>query len=168
VTGDRLLWWVVPLVVAVDQGTKALAVQVLHHKPGVTVIKGHFKFTYVENSGAAWSILSDLPSPVRVPFFVGVSLVAMASMLYYYRRLEPGARMLRASLALTLGGAIGNFIDRVRNGYVVDFVAWSWGDFRWPRFNVADVAITAGVALMLWAVIAATRRGREAAAPPQI
>lgn len=159
-TPGVLLPAVVSAVVALDQVTKVLAARVMHGKPSITLIEGHFKLTYVRNHGAAWSIFSEAPAAIRVPLFIAVSLPAMACVLYVYRRLEPGERLLRAGLALILGGAIGNFIDRLRHGYVVDFVAWSWHDLHWPRFNVADAAITAGIAITLWTVVALGRRKR--------
>lgn len=159
-TPGGLLLAVVPAVVALDQATKALAARSMHGKPSITLIEGHFKLTYVRNHGAAWSIFSDAPAAIRVPLFIAVSLCAMACILYAYRRLGPGERLLRTGLALILGGAIGNFIDRLRNGYVVDFIAWSWHDLQWPRFNVADAAISGGIVVMLWAVVALRRRER--------
>ena len=165
VHGYALLLCVAPAVVAVDQATKHLAVRALQGKSGVDVIRGHFRFTYVENTGAAWSLFADAPAAVRVPLFVAVSLLAMSFILYFYRQLAPGQRMLRTALALILGGAAGNFVDRLRQGYVVDFVAWSWRETQWPRFNVADAAISAGVVLMVWALVAGERRARAGAAP---
>ena len=159
-TPGALLIAVVPAVVAVDQVTKVLAARAMHGRPAITLIEGHFKLTYVRNHGAAWSIFSDAPSAVRVPLFIAVSMLAMACILHVYRRLGPGERLLRTGLALILGGALGNFIDRLRNGYVVDFIAWSWHDLHWPRFNVADVAISCGIVVMLWAVVARRRRER--------
>ena len=159
-TPGAILPAVVPAVVAFDQATKILAARAMHGKPAITLIEGHFKLTYVRNHGAAWSIFSDAPAAIRVPLFIAVSLLAMACILYVSRRLEPGERLLRTGLALILGGAIGNFIDRLRQGYVIDFVAWSWHDLQWPRFNVADVAISGGIVIVLWAVVALRRRER--------
>lgn len=161
-TPGALLPAVVPAVVALDQATKILATRGMHGKPALTIIEGHFKLTYVRNHGAAWGVFSDAPAAVRMPFFIAVSLLAMAGIVYAYRRLDPRERLMRAGLALILGGALGNFIDRLRDGYVVDFVAWSWHDLQWPRFNVADAAITAGIVIMLWG-LAALRRGERPA-----
>lgn len=106
-------------------------------------------FAYVRNRGAAWGFLADADESFRGPFFFVISLLAMAFILYLYARLRPGQRLLALALALVLSGALGNFIDRVRFGYVIDFIDVRYGTFRWPTFNVADIAISIGVALLL-------------------
>lgn len=123
-------------------------------KPGAVcreaqVIDGFWSWRYVENPGAAWGLLSDTSESIRRPFFVVVSLVAVAFIIGFVRRIQDGQRLLLLSLALVLGGAIGNFIDRLHLSYVIDFVDWYAGRHHWPTFNIADVAITSGVGLML-------------------
>jgi signal peptidase II len=87
---------------------------------------------------------------VRVPLLLLVALVAMVFIVLYYRRLEPSARAVKLALMLVFGGALGNFLDRVRLGYVIDFIVWHWYNrAQWPTFNVADAAITVGVGLMV-------------------
>ncbi|HET6346897.1 MAG TPA: signal peptidase II [Myxococcota bacterium] len=116
----------------------------------VSVLDDFWHFRYVENPGAAWGFLSGSASALRTPFFLLVSLFAMGFIITYFRRTTPGQGLLRAGLALVFGGAIGNFLDRVRLGYVIDFIDWHWYDkATWPTFNVADAAITVGVLILL-------------------
>ncbi|NOJ80567.1 signal peptidase II [Myxococcus xanthus] len=115
-------------------------------------IEDYWHFRYVENPGAAWGIFGDLPEGVRRLFFLVVSLAAMGFIFVMYRRTPMEQRLARVSLALVAGGALGNFVDRLLRGYVIDFIDWHWRNqpgMRWPTFNVADVAITVGVGLLL-------------------
>jgi signal peptidase II len=115
-------------------------------------IEEYWHFRYVENPGAAWGLFANLPEGVRRIFFHVVSLAALSFILSMYLRLEPGQRLVRGALALVAGGALGNFLDRLVRGYVIDFIDWHWRNqpgMRWPTFNVADAAICVGVALML-------------------
>lgn len=117
---------------------------------GVSVFDSFWHYRYVENPGAAWGFLSQSLSAWRTPFFLAVSLGAMGLILHYYHRTAPEQRALRLGLALVFGGAVGNFIDRVRLGYVIDFIDWHYYDkAAWPTFNVADAAITVGVGILL-------------------
>ncbi len=119
-------------------------------REAVAVIDDFWHFRYVENPGAAWGFLSGAQSWFRTPFFLLISLAAMVFIIVYFRRTTPEQRLLRLALALVFGGAIGNFLDRVRLGYVIDFIDWHWYDkATWPTFNVADSAITVGVAMMI-------------------
>lgn len=123
-----------------------------HRRPPVPVIKDYWHHRYVENPGAAWGMLGGLDERVRVPFFHVVSLAAITFILLFFRKLEAGQRLLAVALALVLGGAAGNYLDRILRGYVVDFIDWHWqgrADLHWPTFNVADAAISVGVVLML-------------------
>jgi signal peptidase II len=141
------------LVIAVDQYTKHLAVKSLMGRPAVDVINGFFQFRYVENPGAAWGFLASAPESFRSPFFICVSLLAISFIMYFFHRLAPSARAMIVSLSLILGGAMGNFIDRLRYKYVVDFIHWYYKDNYWPTFNVADVGISVGVGLMVLVMI---------------
>lgn len=114
--------------------------------PGMSipVIDGVFHITYVLNPGAAFGILEH-----QTVFFLAVAVILIVAVGYYYRRIPPGYLLLRIGIGLQVGGAAGNVIDRVKTGYVVDFL-----DFRvWPVFNIADMAITTGVALILYNVL---------------
>lgn len=116
----------------------------------VSVLDNFWHFRYVENPGAAWGFLSNSMSTLRTPFFLLVSIVAMGFIIGYYKRTTPQQQILRWGLSLVFGGAIGNFLDRVRLTYVIDFIDWHWYDkATWPTFNVADSAISVGVAILL-------------------
>ncbi|NVJ07690.1 signal peptidase II [Myxococcus sp. AM001] len=124
-------------------------------------VEDYWHFRYVENPGAAWGIFGDMPDGVRRLFFLVVSLVAMGFIFVMYRRMPAEQRLARVSLALVAGGALGNFVDRLLRGYVIDFIDWHWRNqpgMRWPTFNVADVAISVGVSLMLLDSLRTTKR----------
>lgn len=142
---------------AADLGTKWWAKAMLSGadktKPRqITVIPNHFDFIYTLNPGGAWSFLRGLPENLRRPFFLFVSSAAVVFIISVYRRLHPEQWAMRWGLPLALGGAIGNLVDRIRYGSVIDFIDW-YGMYKgrevhWPTFNVADIAIVAGVLLM--------------------
>ncbi len=108
---------------------------------------------YVRNQGAAWGMLADAKDHFRIPFFFLVTAVALVAIAMYFRATPPHHKLARYALALIFSGAIGNFIDRVRLGYVIDWIDVHWRVLGWqyyfPNFNVADAAITVGVVLLL-------------------
>ena len=114
--------------------------------------KNHLDFIFAQNPGGAWSFLRGLPDTLRRPFFLVVSAAAIVFIVSIYRRVHREQTAMRWGLPLALGGAMGNLVDRIRYGWVVDFidvsVRWSGRDHHWPTFNVADIAIVVGVALM--------------------
>jgi signal peptidase II len=111
------------------------------------VISNFFHITYVRNPGAAFGILSD--NAIRLPFFIGISLIAIGGILWYLRRVANDKIWQHLALGLILSGALGNLIDRLRLGEVIDFIDVHWYNYHWPAFNVADSAICIGVAIML-------------------
>lgn len=111
------------------------------------LIENHLYLTHVRNPGAAFGILAD--SAWRLPFFLSVALIAVVGIFWYMRTLPESARGMHLSLGLILGGAVGNVIDRIRLGEVVDFVGVHWYQYHWPAFNVADSAICVGVTILL-------------------
>jgi lipoprotein signal peptidase len=160
-----LLVAVSALVIVADQATKRVVEQSIRGRT-VRVMPG-FDLRYARNPGAAWGLLADVRERYRRPFFIGVSVLAMAFIVFTYSRASQEQRRLRLALALILGGAIGNFIDRMAYGYVVDFVDWHarlFGRVRhWPTFNIADAGITVGVLLLALDIF--PRRTRREAAP---
>lgn len=133
----------------------------------LTIIPDHLDFIFAQNPGGAWSFLRGLPDGLRRPFFLFVSAAAMVFIFSIYRRVHRDQTGMKWGLALALGGAMGNLVDRIRYGWVIDFidvyVIRGGREFHWPTFNVADIAIVAGVILMSKDMIVATRR---ASAPP--
>lgn len=111
------------------------------------VISNFFHLTYVRNPGAAFGILSD--SAIRLPFFISISVFASLGILWYIRRIPSEKHWQHLSLGLILSGALGNLIDRIRFGEVIDFLDVHWYNYHWPAFNVADSAICVGVGIML-------------------
>jgi signal peptidase II len=111
------------------------------------LIDNHLYLTHVRNPGAAFGILAD--SSWRMPFFLTVALIAVVGILWYLRTLPESAKWMHLSLGLIFGGAIGNVIDRIRLGEVIDFIGVHWYQYHWPAFNVADSAICVGVAILL-------------------
>ena len=136
-------------IVLLDQGTKALVVRSLALHEYVPLVDGLLSLSHVRNRGAAFGILSDWDLPYQTVLLSALSLGALLAIAAYFVRLPPNARLPRAALALVLGGAVGNLVDRVRLGYVVDFVHVYWRRYQWPDFNVADSAITVGVTLLV-------------------
>jgi signal peptidase II len=107
---------------------------------------------YVENPFAAFGLFHGVPEWLRYPLFVAVTVLAVVFVLGAYRKLGERQRWEQVALALILAGALGNFVDRVVRGYVIDFIEWYWWnrpDLRWPTFNVADSSLVVGVAMLL-------------------
>jgi signal peptidase II len=123
----------------------------------IDVIPGLFDFQYAQNPGGAWSMLRSLPEIYRRPFFLLVSTGASVFITAVYAKVDPRDHAMRWGLPLALGGAVGNLVDRMRYGYVVDFLhahlATPKRAYHWPTFNVADVWILAGVALMAYSML---------------
>ena len=135
------------LVVLLDQASK-FAVLLNFREYEVLTIWPVFNLTLVFNTGAAFSFLSDAGGWQRW-FFVLVAVVISLVMVVWLRRLQPGERLTGYGLAFIIGGAVGNLIDRLWLGKVVDFLQWHWQEWYWPAFNLADSAITLGVVLLL-------------------
>ena len=146
-TRFRLLGLVTLIVLVFDQATKLYidATFLLHES--VTVLENFFHITHVRNQGAAFGCLAD--SSFRLPFFILVAVVALGGILWYLRTLREDQRLLQFTLCLIFAGALGNLIDRIRLGEVIDFIDVHWYQYHWPAFNVADSAISVGVVLML-------------------
>ncbi|MDQ3796928.1 MAG: signal peptidase II [Pseudomonadota bacterium] len=143
-----LKWlWLSALVVVVDQATKWMASAWL--EPNVPYpLLSWFNFNLTHNTGAAFSFLSGASGWQRW-FFTVLSIVVSALIFIWLKRLKPGERWTAAGLALILGGAIGNLIDRIAYGQVIDFIQWYYDRYYWPTFNIADSAITVGAAILI-------------------
>ena len=158
-------------VVALDQVTKAIIVRKLELHEYRPIIDGLLSLSHGHNRGAAFGFLSDAKLPYQPELLSVLSFAALVAITYYFVRLPATARFPRLALALVLGGAVGNLIDRVRLGYVVDFLHVYWRSHAWPDFNVADSAITVGVVLLILDILREARaekgesRGLEATAP---
>ena len=145
--GRETIWWVVAVAVVVaDHATKWLASELMSSRPPV-VVTPFFNFVLAHNTGAAFSFLAEGSGWQRW-FFAGIAVVASALLAVLIRR-HAGEKLFCSGLALILGGAVGNLIDRLAWGHVVDFLQLHAGGWYWPAFNVADSAITVGAVLVV-------------------
>lgn len=140
------LSWITLAVFALDQLTKYLAVRYLHYHVEVPVTS-FLNLTLLHNSGAAFGFLNDAGGWQNV-FFIAVAIIVSVVILGMVRRLGPNDTQTGIGLMLILGGALGNLLDRLRLGYVIDFVDFHYGTWHWYTFNVADAAITVGAVLL--------------------
>ena len=145
-TRYRTLTIICSVILALDQATKLYIDANFRLHESIPMIDGLFNLTYVRNKGAAFGIFAD--SAIRIPFFITVSIIAMLGILWYIRRLRDDQKLAVFSLSLVFSGALGNLIDRIRLGEVIDFLDVYWQRHHWPAFNVADSAITVGVTLL--------------------
>lgn len=148
-------------IILLDQATKRVIVGTLRLGQGLPVVPGFFDLVFVLNPGAAFSFLATLPDSVRNPFFITISVTAVILILVYRTRHLQQHALASLSLALILGGAIGNLIDRLRYGMVVDFLLVHVYEYHWPAFNVADSAISVGVTLMVLEMLLEWRREKR-------
>lgn len=146
----RIAISVIPLVLILDQWTKQLILDRFTLHESVEVIPNWFALTYVQNTGAAFGLFQSAHPAFRIPFFLTVPLIALGVIAWLFRSLPPRSIRGALSLSLVIAGAIGNLIDRIRLGYVVDFLDFHWQhQSHFPAFNVADMAICVGVGLLL-------------------
>lgn len=131
--------------------------------PEVRVIDGFWSWRYAENRGAAFSLFAKMGKGLRLPFLLTVTVVGLGFLLSYVRKLRDDQQALMVALSLILGGGLGNLIDRTHFGYVVDFILWYYGSFRWPVFNVADTAIVTGGCLIALLSVLEFLEGRRKA-----
>lgn len=143
-----------------DQVTKSLIIARFPKGGFAQIIPGFFDIFHAHNEGAAFGLFKGNP----VLFFLVVSTLAIGFILYYFIQLERHQVLMAASLSLILGGALGNLLDRLRHGFVVDFLRFFIGDHSWPTFNVADIAIVVGVAAFAADMIRTEMRVRRSMA----
>lgn len=139
-----------------DQLTKLYIARTMSLYQSIPVVDGLFNIFYIRNKGAAFSFLSN--ASWRLPFFIAVSLVAALAILVAFTRLRNDQKLAQLSLAMIFSGAVGNLIDRVRLGEVIDFLDVYWKSHHWPAFNVADSLICVGVALLALDMLREERR----------
>jgi signal peptidase II len=135
-------------VVVLDQLAKALVVRSIGLHDYVPLVDGLASLSHVRNHGAAFGLLSDWNLPYQSLLLSVLSVAALGAIAPDFIRLPAAARLPRTALALVLGGAVGNVVDRLRLGYVVDFVDIGIGGFRWYTFNVADAAISTALVML--------------------
>lgn len=139
-----LLLGTAALIYATDQVTKALVVANLEYGERVPIIGDTVQLWHLRNTGAAFSIL-----PGALWLFIPITIVALGMVVYFHRQFRHHAAWIHVILGSILAGSLGNLTDRVRWGYVVDFVSVGIGDLRWPAFNVADPAVVGGIIILV-------------------
>jgi len=143
-----LIWlWLSALVIVIDQITKRIVDTTMQLYQSIELIP-YFQLTYMRNQGAAFSFLSGAGGWQRW-FFIGLAVIASVFICFWLKKLNRNQRWEAIAWSLVLGGALGNLIDRILYGYVIDFLDVYVGDWHWPAFNVADSAITVGVVMLL-------------------
>jgi signal peptidase II len=149
----KLIGLTLTLILVLDQGTKIIVDRTipLHHS--IPVIDNLFNLTHIRNTGAAFGILAGRRGWVRSSILLFFSLVAMVFIVVLLRRLPENEKTLTIALSFILGGAIGNLLDRLLYGEVIDFLDFYWSRYHWPAFNAADSFITVGVILTLFRLI---------------
>ena len=145
-----MLYFLVLLaVIGLDQTTKIWVMQSFHLYESRQIVPGLFDLTYVRNTGVAFSMFAHHDSPWGHYFFVGINCLAVVGLTLAHFRLQNGRSRYAIPFALIAGGAAGNVVDRLRFGWVIDFLDVYVGTHHWPTFNVADSAICLGVGLFL-------------------
>lgn len=132
--------------IIIDQISKVVVDRSMQLYDSIPIFENFFHLTYVRNRGAAFSFLSN--ASWRLPFFITVSIIAVIVILIAFRKLRDDQKFAQTSLALIFSGAVGNLIDRIRLGEVIDFLDAHWYRHHWPAFNVADSLICVGVFLL--------------------
>lgn len=139
-----LFWWLTLLIIAADQMSKAVVRSVVALYDSHTIIPGLLDLAHVRNEGVAFGLFNSSDLQHKWILTTGLALAALAGITYYARHIRQEERLARIGLSMILGGAIGNLIDRVRNGYVLDFVDVYFRGWHFWAFNVADACITFG------------------------
>lgn len=135
---------IIILVNILDRLTKLWAAKQLKDGNDVVIIKNIFSLSYLENKGAAWGIFQG-----KIIFLLIVTIIIFAGMIYYFIKYKPKSKLLKISLSLIIGGALGNMFDRAVYRHVVDFIYFHYKDvYSFPTFNVADISVCVGTALL--------------------
>jgi signal peptidase II len=146
---SRLRYFLLPvLVIFVDQVTKYWAYTRLRISPDIDVINSFLKLSYVENPGIAFGVFSDTSGALKLWALAAISLIAIGLVVYFALKTPPDKILPAAALMLVLGGIIGNLIDRLWLGAVIDFIELYIEQYHWPTFNIADAAICVGALLL--------------------
>ncbi len=149
----RRLAGIAGAIVILDQLSKAVVRFSLPLYQEVPVFPGFFSLTHIENPGGAFGFLAGHPSILQRLFFLIGTLVAIGLLIYLYKKIPASYSILKAGLALIMGGALGNLIDRLRFGKVTDFFDFFIGRMHWPAFNIADSAVTVGSIIFIYYLI---------------
>ena len=149
----RLLFFISVVTVGLDQISKIIVLKSMTLYQSIPVIPGFFNFTYIRNPGGAFGFFANQSPAIRSFVFIFVSLLAIGFILYFYINTPDTHKFLATGFSLIFGGAIGNMIDRLRFGTVVDFLDVYIQNTHWPAFNIADSAISIGMAIFIYHVL---------------
>ncbi len=150
----RLLYPIVIIaLLGIDQLTKALVARSILFQSSKSIIPGFFNLTHIRNRGAIFGFFSHSESRILFIFLTLVSLVALGLVIYYFFKTPSTQRFMKISLSVILAGALGNLIDRIFRGYVIDFLDFYVKDWHWPSFNVADACITTGALILIFILV---------------
>ncbi|MFZ2447954.1 MAG: signal peptidase II [Syntrophobacteraceae bacterium] len=141
------------VLVLLDQVTKYLLVRALPLNTGKTVIRGFFNLVHIHNTGGAFSMFGGTDSEWRPRIFILLTLIVLSIIFYAYGKVSKSDVWNRTAYTCISGGAVGNLIDRVRMGEVIDFLDFYVGNWHWPAFNVADTAISTGAVMLLISLV---------------
>ncbi|MFQ5454769.1 MAG: signal peptidase II [Nitrospirota bacterium] len=136
-------------IILLDQVTKSIIHNKMRLYETIIVIDNFFNLTYVRNPGGAFSIFAETSERFRFIFFISASIIALILLVIFFIKTEADDKLTSASLSLIFGGAVGNLIDRIISGEVIDFLDFYLKGYHWPSFNIADSSITIGVSLLM-------------------
>ncbi len=160
----RKYWFLItvtPLFLALDQISKSLIHSLMQLGEAKPIVQGWFELRFVTNTGMAFGFLTDLDPGLRLPLFASIAVVAVVLIAHLYHQAPERAVNLPFALSMILSGALGNLIDRVHWGYVVDFLQVHYKHYHWPTFNIADSVISIGIVLLIIDTIFATATDPE-------
>ena len=146
-------FFLIVLLLITDQASKTWISRSLPLFSHRSVIPGFFNLTHIHNRGAIFGFLSRSPGPLIHYFLMGASVVAFFLVLYYFFKTSARERILQISLSLILAGALGNLIDRILRGYVIDFLDFYFKKWHWPSFNVADASVSVGAIILIFLLL---------------
>lgn len=141
------------IVILLDQVTKLVVLKTIPLFQSIPIIPGFFSLTHIQNPGGAFGFLSTQTSDIQRLLFLFVSCLAVGLIFYFYKKTPQEQTWLSTAFALVFGGAVGNLIDRVRLGKVVDFLDFYIGNLHWPAFNIADSAVSIGMVIFLYHIL---------------
>jgi signal peptidase II len=152
---SKLIWGWLVFIISLDQISKIIVDRTMPLHDSIPIIDNFFSLTYIRNTGAAFGIFAGSHAAFRLPFLIVFSVVAIGFVVMMMKRLPDKERGLVTALTFILGGAVGNLIDRVAYGEVIDFLDFYWSRYHWPAFNVADSFITLGVIITVYHLVRA-------------
>jgi signal peptidase II len=156
---STILVAVLVLGLGLDQMTKLLVMQNMPLGSHIPVMQGFFNLVHVHNKGAAFSLLNSISVGFTRPFFIITTGLVLGVVGYLWWRLPKTNWPVALGYSLIMAGAVGNLIDRVRLGEVVDFLDFYWGRYHWPAFNVADSLVCLGAAVLVWVILMEEKTG---------